>query len=573
MRQSLGLLLTLVLSAACGRSTILGSGTYDPPDACASVANSAPAMPTIETPVSGRIDVIADQLRIAATPFYDPDGDGYSMSEFEIWSASADGSISIRAWSARFEGASPPTSVTLDDGVFDAIDGALKPWTDYVVRARYRDAGQKPTFISRTAVCETWSEWSEPRLFRTDDGSSYLFGTDDIRDLYIEIPPDSWAAIDQQARPPGCVPFERDYYGGHITFEGERLEDVGIRSKGGCGSARHLNGKTAFKINLEWDDPAVPGCPADRRLHGLQHLTLNNMVQDRSYLHEQLGYSLHAELGVPTPRVNYMRVHVNGDLWGLYLLQESVDRRFLARRFESNQGSLYEGTYWCDLIPANIPPDLVNTYCFSRKFGKGTCSEPSDFEDLADLIWAIDGIPAGRFMAEAPLFLELDTFLTMWAIDAQLGHWDGYEFNIINNYRVYLDPATQRWSLIPTGIDQTFGSDVNPFAVSGILAQKCLQEAPCAAAFVDKLTLVNDTFQAMNFQARIDELVARITADVMADPRKEFAFPEFLSRVQSTRDFIETRPARMQAYIDSANARLAAGESLIAGTPFEPVAD
>lgn len=533
----------------------------EPTDNCEWVLNTPPDAPALLSPVSNRIDVIPETLSLVATQFSDQDGDEHLASEFEILRASSTGTIGASVWRARLDSASSLTTATLADGAFQPGFGALQPWTDYAVRVRYLQAERRVNGIL-IDDCELWSQWSEVRLFRTDDGSSYLFSEQVIRDLHIDIPPESWAAIDQQARPPGCVPFKRDYQPGSITFDGTLFEGVGIRSKGGCGSARHLDGKTAFKIHLAWDNPAEPGCPDSRRLHGLKRLTLNNMVQDRTFMHEQLGYSLYASLGVPTPRVNYMRVHVNGELWGLYLLQESIDRRFLSRRFASNQGSLYEGTYWCDLLPGNIPPDLEGTYCFSRKFGTGVCSDPSNFDDLAALIHAIDEVPDAEFFERAGEFLELDTFVTMWAVDAQLGHWDGYEFDIMNNYRVYQDPSTSRWTVIPTGIDQTFGRDVNPFAVSGIMARKCLLDSRCAELFIDKLVAVNDAFQAMGFDAQIDELKAWISDDVMADPRKEFGFGQFENQVQGLRNWIAQRPAQMDGYITSARAALQAGESL-----------
>ncbi len=59
--------------------------------------------------------------------------------------------------------------------------------------------------------------------------------------------------------------------------------DVGVRLKGNA-SFRTLDGKAAFKLNF---DPAPGG-----RFLGLRRLTLNNMVQDPSMLHEALAYEV-----------------------------------------------------------------------------------------------------------------------------------------------------------------------------------------------------------------------------------------------------------------------------------------
>src|SRR5262249_45829426 len=154
--------------------------------------------------------------------------------------------------------------------------------------------------------------------------------------------------INAEAYPPGCVAYERDYYKGTLHFEGKTYEDVGIHTKGGCGSARDLNGKAGFKVSLGWDDPAVAGSPADRSISGQNTFTFNNSVQDHSFVHEQLGYQLYQAMKVPSPRATHIRLFVNNQYWGVYLNVESIGGRFLSRWFDDNNGMLYEGAYWCD---------------------------------------------------------------------------------------------------------------------------------------------------------------------------------------------------------------------------------
>ena len=522
--------------------TILRGESGEP---CLDMANQAPAAPLIENPTANRIDVIAEQLTISLSAFSDPDeSDTHAASEFEIWLAPS-GAPVVRVWQATIEAADnlstdKLTAVALADGVFDSGSTGLERWTNHIVRARYRDA---------SGTCTAWSEWSEARAFRTDDGSSYLFEPQRIHTFHLDIPPESWDAIDAEARPPDCVPYKRNSYRGTLRFEDQVFENVGIRAKGGCGSSRHLNGKSAFKVNLSWDDPEEPGCPETRRLHGLKRFTFNNLVQDSTFMHETLGYMFYKRMGVPTPRTSYTRLYVNDQFWGMYLHVESLDRRFAARWFESNDGMMYEGTYWCDLIPDKIPPDTDGLYCFSRKFGTSACSTPSDYNLLAELIQAIDALPDGQFYPEIEQFFEFDTLLSSWAVDSIMAHWDGYEFRIMNNYRVYYDPGTSRWTLIPTGIDQTFKGDLEPFNVDGILARRCVQEADCEKAFADKLSQAIAIFEEMSLARRSEELRAQIMEHVMEDPRKEVGYNGFMSRVDTMLQWIDDRPARMRQHL------------------------
>ena len=67
--------------------------------------------------------------------------------------------------------------------------------------------------------------------------------------------------------------------------------DVLIRIKGQKGSRRPFEGKPAFKVKLA----------QGARFFGLEHLTLNNMVQDPTMVHEALGYRVYEAAGVTVP--------------------------------------------------------------------------------------------------------------------------------------------------------------------------------------------------------------------------------------------------------------------------------
>ena len=91
---------------------------------------------------------------------------------------------------------------------------------------------------------------------------------------------------------------------------------VGVRLKG-HGSFRPLPGKAAFKFKLNW----VSG----QKLLGLKKMTLNNMAQDPSRIHELLAYTLHRAAGVPASRSGFTFVTLNGEDYGLYSNIETYD--------------------------------------------------------------------------------------------------------------------------------------------------------------------------------------------------------------------------------------------------------
>lgn len=527
------------------QDTTSGEESSSSGPACA--ANLPPLSPVILEPLAGRIDVIPDALVIEVSPFADADAVGTgSVLQVEVW-RERDGELDERAWTAELVG---PTTVTLADGVFDPdYAEGLTEWDDFLVRARYADGSD---------ACAAVGEWSELLAFRTDDGSTALFDESIVRDFYLEIGPASWNAIDAQAYPPGCVPYNRDYYAGTMRFEDQVFENVGIKIKGGCGSSRDLDGKASFKVNLEWDDPTALGCPEARRLMGEKSFSFHNGVQDNSASNERLGYALFRELGIPAPRAASVRLFVNDELWGLYTHVETIDRRFLERWFDSRHGALYEGTYWCDLEPSNVPMSLDDdSECLTREFTPDPCSEaepdgdPLDYSRLQELVAQITALQDQDFYPAVDEFFEYDRFLTTWAIESAISHWDNYAFSIRNNYRVYHDPSTSRWTLISTGIDQTFSGDEDPWGVDGVIAEMCVEEPACEAAFAAKLAEVNDAFEGFGYAQRAEAIFDQLSPYVEEDPRREYGFNTFVSRHDEIQSYIAGRPDRIRQYLSS----------------------
>lgn len=542
MRSQLRLVLLALAVAACTEPT---------PVAEVCLGDSPAAAPIWVSPTTGRRDVTPANFAIVTAGAVDPDGDPLVGTEAEIWTVNADGSLRDRQWYASIVDPRP-VPVGLPDGFYEGAAGflgGLEPWQDHAARVRY---------LTRSAAgCVQAGAWSEPRSFRTDDGSEALFDKSVIREFRVTLPPASFAAIDAEAEPPGCVPYERSYHTGSLDFDGVTSDGVGVKVKGGCGSARTLSEKAALKISLDWDDPAVAGCPAARRIRGLDTFTVNNMVQDRSLSHERMAYELFRRMGVPVPRTAPARVYVNDVFFGHYLHVETVNRRFLDRHFGSNQGMMYEGTYRCDLNLANIADD--DSRCLTREFRVDPCDDPPgpgadpvDYTPVRAMIQRIDALPAGQFYPGITQIMDWDHYVSMWAVEVLLSHWDGYTYNIVNNYRLYHDPSTDLWTIIPSGLDQTFEPDsLTPWSPNGKLAQRCLAEPDCTAVFAARLAEANAVFQQMDLQTVRQQIHDQMLPLITAEPGRELSVSAFNTIHAETRDYITARPGEIRALLQS----------------------
>jgi hypothetical protein len=294
--------------------------------------------------------------------------------------------------------------------------------------------------------------------------------------------------------------------------------DVMVHVKGQLGSARTLDDKPAFKIKIANGE----------RLVGVEHLTLNNMVQDPTMLHEALGYQVYADAGVPVPDTGYVRLTVNGQPYGLYLDVETIDRRFLKRRFGDDSGVLYEGAYGADLRAGG-----------EKKLQLDEGQDP-DGVMLAALVRAVDAPGDGVFYgAAAPI--DTRSFLSMMAVQALIADWDNYYQS--NNYRIYWNPTARRWFFIPTGIDQTFTDDSTAvFGATGLLFQKCLASERCTADYAGVVRDIAGRFERLGLAAKMTVLLSAIDAPSQEDPKKPYDAATMAAAREAMRTFIATRP-------------------------------
>lgn len=536
----------LLLSAACDGAINVAEDGGGPTPLCEVTEPLVPA--SFLTPAEGELFQPEESGSISFESTIATIGEGIREAEFELHLLSPAKTPVLKIWSATLDDAGATPTIRLDEGRFEVGFDALDTWQSYAIRTRYRDGGELCSF----------SEWSDFRDFRIDDGSEALFDEDVIRDLEISLSPESFALISDEARPPGCVPYHRAYHPGDVTLDGETFTNSGVRVKGGCGSSRDLSGKASFKINLS-DYASEGACAETRRIRGMKRVTVNNGVQDRSHTHERLAYDFYDLVGVPVPRRAPIRVHVNDELWGLYLHLESIDKRFLRRRFDNiaAEGMLYEGTYFCDMTPGNLPGSAEGPEtCFGAKFAEDECStanaygDPYSYAPLITFVNRIDALPDGGFFPAITQFVDFDAYLSQWAAETIMNHWDGAIFDVRNNYRVYHDPVHDKWVVIPTGMDQSWNAGqrpIDPWSPNNVIARRCLQEQACEDAFAARLKEVLEIFENADFASKAEAIRVQIAGDVANDPRKEG--DDFSQRVDSTIEFIQNRPVQINSWL------------------------
>ena len=376
---------------------------------------------------------------------------------------------------------------------------------------------------------------NQPAAAQADSGGhpgDPYFALDHVLDVAVEMAPADWDRLRRQRRifdlhrggaECGAQPFPQvySYFAADVTVDGRRYGGVGIRKRGhGSSSGREKPGfKIAFDKSAEYQ--ALGGV--------LPRITLNNSRHDPSLLNTCLAYHVFAAAGLPAPRCNYARVAVNGEYLGLYVHVEDIERSLLQRAFADAGGNLYEGVY------SDFRPEFRGT------IEKETNRDAGDWSDVDAVVAALqDPTPAGlKALAAA---VDLDRFLTFWAAEALIGHWDGYAGSA-NNFHVYREPDG-RFVFIPWGVDQTFVRPGAPAVLaSGAIANRLYRNAALRAAYAVRLRELLDTvWDETELLRRSERMAAIVQVHALPERRGEAA-----RGADRMRRFIRERRAEVRA--------------------------
>ena len=361
-----------------------------------------------------------------------------------------------------------------------------------------------------------------------------LFDPDHLMQVEITMDPDDWQALRISHRVTGenfsqIVEKPYDYYPATAVIDGQEIGEVGIRKKGFFGSA--ISTRPSLKLKLDYVED-------DKEFAGQNRLTFNNNNQDLTQAQSLLVFQFMNDSGVNSPRSNLARVTLNGENLGIYTHVESVRKPFFERLFGKSKGDLWEG-FAGDFTESEYGRIV-------HKWGKD--DDSATLQKLYDLLQNPELIPVANFEE----LLDLDAFITLWASEVLIGHWDGYAGNR-NNYYIFRPKKTGLFYFTPWGPDSAF-SDPGPFV-----------HVPVPKSFKARGYLCERLWELPEVRSRYRKEMQRLLDDVW-DEKKMLAQLQqvrTLTKTYSTVpeaavergnrsivEFIETRRAEVQAELD-----------------------
>ncbi|MGM9521772.1 MAG: CotH kinase family protein [Oscillospiraceae bacterium] len=395
-----------------------------------------------------------------------------------------------------------------------------------------------------------------------------------------------------------------------VVIDGESCKNVGIRGKGNTSlSSVSSMGSDRYSFKIEFDH-----YDSTKSYHGLDKLSLNNIIQDNTYMKDYLTYRMMYEFGVDAPLCNFVYITVNGEDWGLYLAVEGVEEAFLQRNYGSGYGELYKpdstsfgggrgngmnfdmedfsdqaensndgstdlrggwensfvsgemsggGSGYGSSSDVKLQYIDDDPYSYANIFGnaKTDVSEA----DKQRLIASLKSLSAYEDLERV---LNIDEVLRYFVVHNFVVNGDSYTGSMIHNYYLYEEDG--RLSMIPWDYNLAFGtfSGGNATASVNDAIDDVLTDRPMQAWIFSDETytqmyheLYQEFLDSVDISGIIEEAYTLIAPYVEKDPSKFCTYEEFESGVEALLSFCRLRSESVQGQLDGSIPSTSEGQN------------
>lgn len=261
-----------------------------------------------------------------------------------------------------------------------------------------------------------------------------------VRTLFLEFDDDDWEQELEIFKPTDVeIPAT-------LTVDGVTYPNVGVSFRGASSFFMvPASRKRSLNLSLDLVDP-------DQRLYGYKSLNLLNGNGDSSLMSSAL-YSRVSGMQIPTPRVNYVRVVINGESWGLYVSSQQFNKIFTREFFDTGKGARWKvsGSPRGDGGLRYLGED---TQPYRDRFEIKSADKPESWRDLIALCRLLNETPLEDLPETLEPVLDIDGALWFLAVDNALSNSDGY-WTRASDYNIYQDPDG-KFHMLPHDMNEAF---------------------------------------------------------------------------------------------------------------------
>ena len=138
-----------------------------------------------------------------------------------------------------------------------------------------------------------------------------------------------------------------------------------------AGKSSREHSKQSYKFKFDTTSAEEGG--SDQSFFHRPNIKLRSMVMDPSMMREKLYIDMLNSLGIPTQQGAWVRLFVNNEPRGLYLMVDDIKKSFLKQTVHEGNATVERGT----LMQMNAYEDKGQTLGRSRFQGTSFCRLPS----------------------------------------------------------------------------------------------------------------------------------------------------------------------------------------------------
>lgn len=329
------------------------------------------------------------------------------------------------------------------------------------------------------------------------------------------------------------------YHPCNINIDGVQYYYSGARLKGNSSYSDYDGKKKSFKLKLD----EFVSC---QDMDGFTELNLNNAHRDPTFLREKLYYDFLRENGIVAPRCAYAKLYINSIYWGIYVVTEEIDKKFIKRNFASGDGNLYKGDPKATLCIIDSNP-----LSYNRQYKKITHTTENNWNDLFQLIKYLNSDTTEYvYYHLLDSIINIKTMLKVWAANALFINSDSYNFGAPHNFFLYFNPDSKKMEWIPWDANYSFNAFNPSFtyteAVNAPLFHISLQmpnrnilyniynNKYLKNMYLDIVNEMIAGFSSLNLNPCIDSLSNLLRSAIYADTLKMYSNQHFEKNLAET---------------------------------------
>ena len=237
-----------------------------------------------------------------------------------------------------------------------------------------------------------------------------------------------------------------------VELDGVVLDSIGARYKGNSTFCLpNDDGSPKVPYNLDFNY-WIPG----QDCMGYNKVKLANAWLDPTYCKEFISSRIYRNY-MPTPEINLVQLFTQDDYTGLYVNTESINRQFLNKHFDENDGVLFKcdgAGVFCDEGGNGTDGGIPNLNYLgpdtASYFDSYTIKSENGWGALLDLITTLEFNPEN--LSD---ILNIDRVLWAMAANTVVSNLDTYNGYYVHNYYLYQDEQG-RFQMIPWDLDNSF---------------------------------------------------------------------------------------------------------------------